>query len=111
MKEKRFTLVIKTACPENLNEQLIQGLLKKGLVFNCGYVEVQAIEHNKTHTCDGCGKERRDVKACGRDSNGEPDAPDLCFICRKQGERGKVWSFKYKKYVPQPSIYEDSDDI
>jgi hypothetical protein len=100
MKEKRFTVVVKTACPEHLNEQLIQQLLKKGLVFNCGYVEVQAFEHNKTHTCDGCGKERRDVKACGRDGNGDPDAPDLCFICRKQYARGRQYNFVLKRYVP-----------
>lgn len=34
--------------------------------------------------CDGCGKMRRDVKSCGRDANGDPDAPDLCFFCRKK---------------------------
>lgn len=41
--------------------------------------------------CDGCGKERRDVRSCGRDSNGDPDAPDLCFLCRVEGERGRVY--------------------
>jgi hypothetical protein len=41
--------------------------------------------------CDGCGKQRRDVRSCGRDSNGDPDAPDLCFLCRVEGERGRVY--------------------
>lgn len=49
--------------------------------------------------CDGCGKERSDVRSCGHDSNGDPDAPGLCFICRKEGERKKVYSFKLKRYV------------
>lgn len=49
--------------------------------------------------CDGCGKVRSDVRSCGRDSNGDPDAPDLCFICRKEGERGKVYDFKKQRYV------------
>ncbi len=51
-----------------------------------------------TH-CDGCGKDRRDVKAMGRDSNGAPDAPDYCFVCRVESKRGKVFSRKLKKYV------------
>lgn len=49
--------------------------------------------------CDGCCKKRRDVKSCGRDSNGDPDAPDLCFLCRKEGDRGKVWSHRENRYV------------
>jgi hypothetical protein len=49
--------------------------------------------------CDGCGKDRTDVKACGRDSNGDPDAPDLCFICRKEGERGRFFDWKLQRYV------------
>jgi hypothetical protein len=32
---------------------------------------------------------RRDVQSVGRDYNGDPDAPDLCFICRKKAERGE----------------------
>jgi hypothetical protein len=35
--------------------------------------------------CDGCGKDRRDVQSVGRDANGDPDAPDLCFLCRQHG--------------------------
>lgn len=49
--------------------------------------------------CDGCGKERSDVRSVGRDYNGDPDAPDMCSICRKQGERGYVWNSKVKGYV------------
>ena len=49
-------------------------------------------------TCDGCNKPRRDVKSMGRDADGAPDAPDLCFLCRKQGEKGRV--FLGEKYVP-----------
>lgn len=40
-----------------------------------------------TKECDGCGKQRRDVRSCGRDANGDPDAPDLCFFCRKEAQR------------------------
>jgi hypothetical protein len=40
---------------------------------------------SSTTTCSGCGKERRDVQSVGRDYNGDPDAPDLCFLCRKKG--------------------------
>jgi hypothetical protein len=53
----------------------------------------------KTATCDGCGKESRDVQSCGKDANGEPDAPDLCFVCRKEGARGRVFDRKAQKYV------------
>ena len=48
--------------------------------------------------CDGCNKVRRDVRSVGRDSNGDPDAPDLCFICRKEAERGKVFDRKSNRY-------------
>jgi hypothetical protein len=37
--------------------------------------------------CDNCRKERRDVKSCGQDANGDPDAPDLCFLCRTMKKR------------------------
>jgi hypothetical protein len=59
------------------------------------------------HTCDGCGKLRTDVRSVGRDYNGDPDAPDLCFICRKEGERGKVWNTKVEAYVD--ATLEDDD--
>jgi hypothetical protein len=57
--------------------------------------------------CDGCGKVRSDVRSCGRDSNGDPDAPDLCFICRKEGERRRVYDFKKKRYVSYAEKYGD----
>lgn len=41
------------------------------------------------HRCDGCNKMRTDVRSCGKDSNGDPDAPDLCFFCRKDVSKGK----------------------
>ena len=50
-------------------------------------------------TCDCCRKIRKDVISCGRDANGDPDAPDVCFLCRKEYARGKVYSFNYKKYI------------
>lgn len=53
----------------------------------------------KLSYCDGCGKDRKDVQSCGRDANGVPDAPDLCFLCRKEGERGKVFDRKLQRYV------------
>lgn len=49
--------------------------------------------------CDGCGKDRTDVISCGRDSNGDPDAPDLCFLCRKEGARHRRFDTKVGKYV------------
>ena len=49
--------------------------------------------------CDGCGKERTDIRSCGRDSNGDPDAPDLCFICRKEGERGRRYNSQLEGYL------------
>ena len=54
---------------------------------------------SKLYYCDGCTKMRRDVLACGRDANGEPDAPDLCFICRKEMNRGRSFSKKENKYI------------
>lgn len=57
-------------------------------------------------SCDGCGKHRRDVRSCGRDSNGAPDAPDLCFICRAEGTRGRTYDRAAGCYVPIPTIAE-----
>jgi hypothetical protein len=51
-------------------------------------------------TCDGCGKERRDISLVGKDADGEPDAPGLCFICRKEMERGRLWASSCQAYVP-----------
>jgi len=59
------------------------------------------------HRCDGCGQIKADVRSMGRDSNGDPDAPDMCFICRKEGERGNVWNDKVKAYVDV--TLEDND--
>lgn len=58
--------------------------------------------------CDGCGKIRSDIRACGRDSNGDPDAPDLCFLCRREAERWRQYSFKFQCYMPIG--YDDSLD-
>lgn len=52
------------------------------------------------HYCDGCGRDHHDVVSCGCDANGDPDAPDLCFLCRVEGRRGRVWDFNRKRYVP-----------
>lgn len=58
--------------------------------------------------CDGCDRVRRDVRSVGKDSNGEPDAPDYCFLCRKENARGRRWSNKVNGYV---SIHLDDSDI
>ena len=52
-------------------------------------------------TCDGCQKERGDVRSCGKDSNGDPDAPDLCFLCRMEGVKGRVYDVARQQYVDQ----------
>ncbi len=54
--------------------------------------------------CDGCGKMRRDVISCGRDSNGEPDSPDFCFICRIESQRGKFYDKKLSKYTRESFV-------
>jgi len=54
--------------------------------------------------CDGCCKYRNDVIAVGKDYNGDPDAPDYCFLCRKESGRNKFYSKKLNKYV-HISIY------
>jgi len=53
------------------------------------------------HECDACGKKRRDIQACGRDSNGEPDAPDLCFVCRVEWQKGRVFCRTSGRYIHQ----------
>ncbi len=60
------------------------------------------------HRCDGCDKLRSDVRSVGKDSNGEPDAPDFCFLCRKENQRGRHWNSKVEGYVPN---HLDSDDL
>lgn len=51
--------------------------------------------------CDSrCKKQRRDVRAVGHDSNGEPDSPDLCFVCRVEWDRnGRVYDVARGRYV------------
>lgn len=49
--------------------------------------------------CDCCHKVRGQITSMGRDDNGDPDAPDMCFICIKEGERGKVFDLKQNRYV------------
>jgi len=44
----------------------------------------------KTKHCDMCNKEHHDVKSLGVDADGMPDAPDACFLCRKEMERHQV---------------------
>lgn len=49
--------------------------------------------------CDTCNKDRRDLKDMGRDSNGDPDAPSMCFLCRVQWQQhSKVYNFTTGRY-------------
>lgn len=49
--------------------------------------------------CDGCRKERYDVKPC-RDRDGNADGPAFCFVCRKEWERNqRVFDTKLQKYI------------
>lgn len=41
----------------------------------------------------------------GRDDNGDPDAPDMCFICIKEAERGKFFNLKENRYMYPEDIY------
>ena len=59
-----------------------------------------------TQVCDCCDKIRSDVRACGRDSNGDPDAPCMCFLCRKEGERGRVWDRAAGAYRQGRTVYD-----
>lgn len=56
--------------------------------------------------CDGCSKDRKDVRSCGRDANGDPDAPDMCFLCRQELRRGKIFDYKLGRYI-HGSVLED----
>lgn len=49
--------------------------------------------------CDGCGKDRRDVQSVGRDDNGDADAPDYCFLCRVEAQRGKHFDKQAQRYL------------
>jgi hypothetical protein len=58
------------------------------------------VNQEKPYPCDGCDKERGDVRSVGRDYNGDPDAPSLCFVCRKEWEeRRRVYDKREKGYV------------
>ena len=50
-------------------------------------------------TCDCCYKLRSDVKLVGRDFNGDPGAPAMCFLCRVEDKRCKVYDPRQDKYV------------
>lgn len=112
MKTKTFTVVITSGYPGSVTEENVKRTLQRGnLPFSSAAIQVHEV--NKTHTCDGCGKERRDVKACGRDADGVPDAPDLCFICRKEAAKGRSWSSKYNRYIryDEATSYLDDCDL
>lgn len=40
-----------------------------------------ALCKRKHQQCDGCQRWVHQVRACGRDAAGDPDAPDLCIRC------------------------------
>lgn len=61
-------------------------------------------EAKKNAVCDGCGQRGGDIQSCGRDANGDPDAPDLCFICRKTAVRELDW--KPPKRKPSATLGE-----
>lgn len=95
--EKRFTIVVRGPAAVSATEQSILRSVCVGKFIKL--TDVQVWENNKLHHCDGCGKQRRDVKSCGKDANGDADAPDLCFICRKEAARGRQWDYKLNRYV------------
>jgi hypothetical protein len=64
----------------------------------------------KLYHCDGCGKQRADVRACGRDADGMPDAPDLCFLCRKENERSRGFDPRRGRYVSYAQLAAESGD-
>jgi hypothetical protein len=59
-------------------------------------------------TCDGCNKERRDVRSCGHDTNGDPEAPDLCFLCRVEYERGREYDPRRGRYVSVNQLHDEA---
>lgn len=62
-----------------------------------------------TH-CDGCNKDRRDVRACGQDAAGVADAPCLCFLCRVEDARGRCYSTKHGRYVPYELLEAEAQE-
>jgi len=63
-----------------------------------------------THHCDGCQRDRRDVQSVGRDANGSPDAPDLCFICRVEHGRGRAFDPKRQAYVSYQQLEAEAEE-
>lgn len=57
--------------------------------------------------CDCCNKPRKDIVSMGRDDNGDPDSPDMCFICRKEWERKRIFDMKIGKYVNYYDYYQE----
>ena len=53
----------------------------------------------KLTECECCKKLRRDVRPIGRDADGNDTSPDMCFLCRKEWERGREWDAKRGGYV------------
>jgi len=45
-------------------------------------------------TCEGCGKLRSDLKP-----QSDPDAPRLCFLCRKEARAGRYFNAELGAYV------------
>lgn len=57
-------------------------------------------------TCDGCYKQRNDVrfdKVYQSDGTWEFHVVGYCFLCRKQWEKGKIFSFQDGKYKAMDS--------
>jgi len=70
--------------------------------------QAAAVEIRQSVECDGCGKDRRDVKAVGCDYNGDPDAPALCFVCRTEAERGREYDKKTLRYKDSRDFEEEA---
>jgi len=62
----------------------------------------------KEAQCDCCGRVSSSVVSMGRDANGEPDAPDVCWLCRRQEERGKVFDRKAGCYVSRSAMMAEA---
>lgn len=64
----------------------------------------------KRGSCDGCHRNAR-LTSVGRDSNGDLDAPDLCFLCQREGARGKIYHSQTKRYIrPSDLTEEETND-
>jgi len=78
MKTKTFTVVITSPYEDEVNETKLKRMLDNALASWFHPAAVQVHEVNKTFPCDGCGKEHRDVKSCGKDER--PDSTLLVFF-------------------------------